>query len=350
MTAEGALVDGRYRLDQPIGRGRAGMVWLAFDTRLHRTVAAKRMYVPSGLQHSLTENARAIALNQGRAATKIVHSCAITVHDAFADGKDVWLIMEYVPSRNMADFLTEHGRLTPEQAASLGVQLGSALSAAHGIGIAHGSLEPGNVLLADDGGVKISDFGITGAGPDPAFRAPELANGGTASPASDAYALGATLYAAVEGVPPFGADGNGHQAPPTHSGVLTGALLKLLRTDPGSRPTLTDTLSSLNAITKGNRNAIVPPTAPPGTRFPGGGHQPQAQPATPQAHQPAQQQPVQQPQRQAVPPHRPARGTAAPALPRMDRRSAARKWLLTAVAVLLAIAVGILFAELVLLS
>ncbi|WP_199434344.1 serine/threonine-protein kinase [Qaidamihabitans albus] len=260
--AEGALVGGRYRLDQPIGRGRAGIVWLTFDTKLHRTVAVKRYYLAPDLDPESAEQRREAALREGRDAMRVLHPNAITVHDVFRDGDDVWLVMEYVPSRNMADFLAEHGPLTPEQAAFLGVQLCSALAVAHAIGVPHRVVEPGNVLLADDGGVKITDIGISGRPPDPAYQAPEVARGEPATPAADAYSLGATLFAAVEGEPPFGPEGTGDQVVPRRSGQLTGALLKLLRVDPDLRPTMSDTVAALKLITKGQQNGVVPPTAP----------------------------------------------------------------------------------------
>lgn len=255
MGTEGSLVGGRYRLDQPIGRGRAGIVWLAYDTLLNRTVAAKRMYVQPGAPQAVD-----IALQEGRAATRVLHNCAIAVYDVLLDGSDPWLVMEYVPSRNMADFLAEYGTLTPEQTAFLGIQLASALTAAHRVGVLHRSLEPGNVLLADDGGVKVTDIGIWGAGPNPAFVAPEIAKGAPAEPASDAFSLGATLYIAVEGVPPIGEDGKLRQ--PQRAGQLTGALMKLLREDPVTRPTLADTITAFKAITQGRQTAFIPPTAP----------------------------------------------------------------------------------------
>lgn len=259
---EGTLLGERYRLDQPIGRGRAGIVWLAFDTMLHRTVAVKRLYVDVGDDPAQAEQAREAALREGHQATRVIHANAITVHDALRDGDDVWLVMEYVPSRNMADFLNEYGKLTPEQAAFLGAQLGSALAAAHAVGVPHRVVEPSNVLLADDGGVKITDIGISGGPPDPAYRAPEVAGGAPATAAADAYSLGATLFAAVEGSPPFGSDGTGEPVKPKHTGPLTGAVVKLLRADPDLRPTMADTVTALNAISRGQQNGFVPPTAP----------------------------------------------------------------------------------------
>jgi serine/threonine protein kinase len=260
LGTEGALVGDRYRLDQAIGRGRAGIVWLAHDTLLNRTVAAKQIYVPPGLDPAHAEQVAETAVQEGRAATRVQHNCAITVYDVVRDGSDPWLVMEYVPSRNMAAFLTEHGALTPEQTAFLGIQLASALAAAHQAGVLHRSLEPGNVLLADDGGVKITDIGIWGAGANPAFRAPEVARGEPAQPASDAFSLGATLYLAVEGVVPF--DENGTLRQPVRAGQLTGALVKLLRQDPITRPTLNDSITAFQAITQGRQTAFIPPTAP----------------------------------------------------------------------------------------
>jgi serine/threonine protein kinase len=297
LTAEGALVAGRYRLDQPIGRGRAGIVWLAHDTMLNRTVAAKRMYIPSGLDHTAAVQMRANAVQEGREATKIANACVITVHDVVLDGVDPWLIMEFVPSRNMSDFLIEYGYLSADQAAFLGIQLATALSAAHSVRIMHRALEPGNVLLADDGGVKVTDFGLSAPPPDPAYLAPELAQGERPTPASDAFALGATLYAAVEGVPPFGEQGNGE-----------------LRADPMNRPTLRDTVTSLQAINQGRQTAFIPPTAP-------------ALPTVPVA-----------------PPQWPAQLEKAPRAT-IKVPGQARAWIITALAIFVAIAVGIGISE-----
>ncbi|PXY17237.1 serine/threonine-protein kinase [Prauserella endophytica] len=288
---EGALVGDRYRLDQPIGRGRAGIVWLAFDTMLHRTVAAKRLYIEPDLPPDRAEEARKAALHEGRQATRILHANAITVYDAFRDGNDVWLVMEYVPSRNMADFLAEHGQLTPEQAAFLGVQLGSALAVAHALGVPHRVVEPSNVLLADDGGVKITDIGIAGGPPDPAYRAPEVAKGEPATAGADTYSLGATLFAAVEGVPPFGPEGTSEPAVPNRTGALTGALLKMLRTDPDLRPTMADSVAAFKAITRGQDQGFVPPTAPAMPTVPLMPRPPRVQPQAPAPPPPKQRRP-----------------------------------------------------------
>ncbi|UOZ09754.1 MULTISPECIES: serine/threonine-protein kinase [unclassified Amycolatopsis] len=261
MSSEGTIVGGRFRLDQPIGRGRAGIVWLAFDTRLFRTVAMKRMYLPVGAGDR-AEQARAAAMQEGKDAARIEHASAIKVFDVLPEGQDVWLVMEYIPSRSMATFLAEHGRLTPDQAAALGIQLGNALAAIHAAGFVHRTLEPGTVLLADDGGVKLTDIGISGGGPSPAYVAPEVARGLPPSPPADVFSLGSTLYTSVEGVPPFGDDGQSSERPAQNAGVLTAALRKMLRADPATRPTMADTVRALSAITEGRETAFIPPTAP----------------------------------------------------------------------------------------
>jgi serine/threonine protein kinase len=334
VSSEGEVVGDRYRLDQPIGRGRAGIVWQAMDNRLHRTVALKRMYLPVGLPPQQAEQAKAMAVKEGRGATHVTHGCAITVHDVFEDGPDVWLVMEYIPSRSMAQFLSEHGRLTPEQAAALGIQLGSTLATMHAAGIVHRTLEPANILLADDGGVKITDIGITGGGPSPAYRAPEIARGLPASPASDVFSLGATLYTAVEGVPPFGQDGLGEPPNPNNAGPLTGALIKLLRSDPVTRPTMNDTVRSLGAITEGRQTQFVPPTAPamppPPLNPPPAAWQSPNQPNQPQATRYAQ-----------APPHQ----APMPASAGIKPASTLPTWLVPAAAVLAAIILGVLVAE-----
>ncbi|MGW4524392.1 serine/threonine-protein kinase [Amycolatopsis sp. NPDC004378] len=356
MSSEGTIVGGRFRLDQPIGRGRAGIVWLAFDTRLFRTVAMKRMYLPVGLTGERAEQARAAAMQEGKDAARIEHPCAIKVFDVLPDGQDVWLVMEYIPSRSMATFLAEHGRLTPDQAALLGIQLGNALAAIHAAGFVHRTLEPGTVLLADDGGVKLTDIGISGGGPHAAYVAPEVARGLPPTPPADVFSLGSTLYTAVEGVPPFGDDGQSSERPPQNAGVLTEALRKMLRPDPTTRPTMADTVRSLKAITEGRETAFIPPTAPAMPTMPVG--RPPMPPSGPQFQQ---QIPVTPPPgyaaqgaTQQIPPvHAPqATQYAPPPAPQPPQQQGewtlpvSKKTLITVAAILAAVLVGILVSEL----
>jgi serine/threonine protein kinase len=358
LSSEGTIVGGRFRLDQPIGRGRAGIVWLAFDTRLFRTVAMKRMYLPVGAGER-AEQARAAAMQEGKDAARIEHPCAIKVFDVLPDGQDVWLVMEYIPSRSMATFLAEHGRLSPDQAAHLGIQLGNALAAIHAAGFVHRTLEPGTVLLADDGGVKLTDIGISGGGPHAAYVAPEVVRGLPPTPAADVFSLGATLYTSVEGVPPFGDDGQSSERPPQNAGVLTEALRKMLRADPVTRPTMADTVRSLKAITEGRETAFIPPTAPAMPTMPVG--RPPMPPMPPSGPPFPQQVPMTPPPgyaaqeaTQVIPPVPAPQATqyVPPPVPQQQPQQAAwnlpvsKKALVTVAAILAAVLVGILVSEL----
>ncbi|GAA1274559.1 serine/threonine-protein kinase [Saccharothrix xinjiangensis] len=274
MTDEGRLVAGRYRVRARLGAGAMGVVWRAFDERLGREVALKQLVVPEGVD---AVEAAARAAREGRIAARLHHPNAITVHDVVEEAGRPVLVMEYLPSRSLA----EVGVLEPGAAARVVAQVASALAAAHAAGIVHRDVKPGNVLIAADGTAKISDFGIARAVGDvavtrtgllagtPAFLAPEVARGGEPGPASDVFSLGATLYAAVEGRPPFG-DGvnaiallhtvaSGRFAPPAHAGPLTGLLMDMLRTEPHSRPTMAQVAERL----RGGPPAHTPPPQVP---------------------------------------------------------------------------------------
>jgi eukaryotic-like serine/threonine-protein kinase len=252
----GRLVAGRYRLRGRVGAGAMGVVWQAFDERLDRVVALKQLVVPEGADPVAAVGR---AAREGRIAARLQHPNAVTVHDVVEhDGKPV-LVMEYLAARTLADRIAR-GPLPVGQVTSIGAQIAGALAAAHAAGVVHRDVKPGNVLLTEDGTAKITDFGIARAVGDvtvtrtgllagtPAFLSPEVARGAEPGPASDVFALGATLYAAVEGRPPFGDGDNaiallhavaaGRFAAPTQAGPLTDVLMDLLRTDPATRPTM----------------------------------------------------------------------------------------------------------------
>src|SRR5262249_7167818 len=141
----------------------------------------------------------------------------VTLHDLVDHDGDLWLVMEYVPARSLAAI----GTLSPDRVARIGVQLAGALEAVHAAGVVHRDVKPSNVLVTEDGPAKLSDFGISRANygettlthsieiaGTPGYLAPEVAHGSDATPASDVFSLGATLFAAVEGVPPVGTAGN----------------------------------------------------------------------------------------------------------------------------------------------
>ncbi len=268
------VVAGRYRLEERIGSGAMGVVWRGTDERLGRPVAVKQVFLHGGLDDLEADEVRQRTLREGRIAARLQHPHAISVFDASIDGDEPWLVMEYLPSRSLAAVLAQQGPLDPRLVARIGRQVADALDAAHQAGIVHRDVKPGNVLIGADGTVKITDFGISRASGDltltrtgmlagtPAYLAPEVARGDNSTPASDVFSLGATLYAAVEGVPPFGADDNalallhavaaGAVNPPLQAGPLTAMLMRLLRAEPGERPTADEARQQLGRIAKGS--------------------------------------------------------------------------------------------------
>jgi serine/threonine protein kinase len=264
------VVAGRYRLEERIGSGAMGVVWRGTDERLGRVVAVKQVFLNQGLDESEADEVRQRTLREGRIAARLQHPHAISVFDASIEGDEPWLVMEYLPSRSLAAMLGEHGPLEPRLVARIGRQVADALDAAHQAGIVHRDVKPGNVLIGADGTVKITDFGISRATGDltltrtgmlagtPAYLAPEVARGEDSTFASDVFSLGATLYAAVEGMPPFGSDDNalallhsvaaGVVNPPQQAGPLTALLMRLLRDDPTERPTPAEARRELGRI------------------------------------------------------------------------------------------------------
>jgi serine/threonine protein kinase len=263
------MVAGRYRLGEKVGVGAMGVVWRARDERLRRTVAVKQLLIQPGLEDQQAEEARQRAMREARIAARLQHPNVVIVYDVAEDGGQPWLIMEYVPSKSLATVLKQ-GPMPPYLVASIGAQAAAGLAAAHAVGVVHRDVKPGNVLLGDDGVVKIADFGISRAVDDvvltatglvtgtPAYLAPEMAKGEPPAPASDVFALGATLYAAVEGTPPFGINENplallhtvaaGRVNPPMNAGPLTEPLMRLLRPAPGDRPSMRQVQETLAAV------------------------------------------------------------------------------------------------------
>jgi eukaryotic-like serine/threonine-protein kinase len=209
------LVAGRYRVRSQLGRGSMGVVWLAQDEVLHRSVALKQV-IPRGPAAEETRmTAPAHALREARAAASIDHAGVVRIHDLVEDDGLAWVVMELLSGHTLRDTLDAEGTLPVSEVTRVGLSLLDALQATHRAGIVHRDVKPGNVQLCDGGRVVLTDFGIARATDDessvpsgefigsPAYVAPEQALGGEAGPASDLFSLGATLFAAVEGVPPF---------------------------------------------------------------------------------------------------------------------------------------------------
>ncbi|WP_033436787.1 serine/threonine-protein kinase [Saccharothrix sp. NRRL B-16314] len=378
MSDDGRLVAGRYRLGRRIGSGAMGIVWQAHDERLHRTVAVKQLLLQPGLAEADTDEAKRRAMREGRIAARLQHPHAIAVYDVAEDDGQPWLVMEYLPSKSLSSALSERGTLPPRDVASIGSQVASALAAAHNAGIVHRDIKPGNILLGNEGTVKITDFGISRATGDvtvtatgmlagtPAYLAPEVAKGYDPGPPSDVFSLGSTLYAAIEGAPPFGLNENtiallhqvasGKVVPPKQAGPLTALLMRLLRAEPEDRPTMAEAREALAAVAAG-RAAPEFPMAMPQSHPPSWQGTPvQAQatraPAVQHSPQPAATrvapalQPAPQRQQSHTPPHGHPIGASRPAAksgPMKSRRSA----VVTALAVAGAAAVGILLASIV---
>ncbi|MEV6912266.1 serine/threonine-protein kinase [Amycolatopsis sp. NPDC051071] len=256
---EKRVVAGRYRLRSVIGSGSMGTVWSAYDEFLHRPVAVKEVRLPPGVPVSQADELRERTLREARAIAVLSHPNVIILHDVARENDEPFVVMELLPSRSLAHILRDHGPLTVEQAAAVGIAVASALEAAHAAGITHRDVKPGNVLVAGDGRIKLTDFGIarnvseatmTRTGMmlgSPAYIAPEVASGGAVVPAADLWGLGATLFAAVEGSPPYDADGdpletvgkvvNG-KVPKPGPGPLSDVIGALMKKEPSKRITL----------------------------------------------------------------------------------------------------------------
>src|SRR5581483_6864712 len=197
ISGVGRLIAGRYRLLALLGSGAMGVVWQAYDEVLHRIVAIKQLVLPLGENDG--DEVTSLVMREGRITARLQHPHVIAVHDVVEHYGYPCLIMEYLPSRSLAAVLYAHGVLVHEAVASIGNQISSALAAAHHAGIVHRDVKPGNVLLADDGTAKITDFGVSHAMGDltvtspgtvvgtPAYLAPEVAQGNSASFASDVF-------------------------------------------------------------------------------------------------------------------------------------------------------------------
>jgi eukaryotic-like serine/threonine-protein kinase len=269
-NTEPRLIAGRYRLVTALATGGMGVVWQGWDERLERPVAIKQLRVQAGLSPAGATNARDRAMREARNTARLHHPHAVPVYDVVDQDGEPCLIMEFLPSVSLQEAVHSRGTLSPAQTARIGSEIAAALTAAHRVGIVHRDVKPGNVLLAEDGTAKLTDFGISHAVGDPtltatgmvsgtpAYLAPEVARGKPASFASDVFSLGATLYTATEGGPPFGEDDNamavlhrvasGQLRPPRQSGALTALLMRMLNPDPQSRPSMTEVSHALATL------------------------------------------------------------------------------------------------------
>ncbi|WP_348651043.1 protein kinase [Micromonospora sp. WMMD812] len=251
------LIASRYRLLDLVGRGGMGRVWRARDEMLHREVAVKQIVPPTWLADDERAELRSRTLREARTAARLNHPNVVRLYDVVQVDDEPWIVMEYVPSHTLQDVLDREGPLAPRRAARVGLALLAALRAAHAAGVLHRDVKPQNVLVAHDGRVMLTDFGLAvfdgGDGAmtrpgmvlgSPQYVAPERAAEGVSSVEADLWSLGATLHAAVEGRSPYArstamatltALATAPPDPAPHAGPLAPVLVGLLRRDPGDR-------------------------------------------------------------------------------------------------------------------
>jgi serine/threonine protein kinase len=275
---QGLLLAGRYRLVDTIGSGGMGRVWRARDEVLHRAVAIKEL--TAALYATESDRVRLFARTdaEARAAARINHPAVVTLHDVFEYDSRPWIVMELIEGTALADEVRERGRVEPQEAARIGLWVLRALSAAHEAGVLHRDVKPGNVLLAEDGRVLLTDFGIAQVDGDTAltrtgeivgsvdYIAPERVRGRDPGPASDLWALGATLYTAVEGRSPFRrttplttmqAVVDEEPPEPAHAGPLGPVITALLRKHPAERPGATEAEKMLAEAAEGRQPYVA---------------------------------------------------------------------------------------------
>jgi eukaryotic-like serine/threonine-protein kinase len=348
-----------------------GVVWRAHDVVLGREVAVKEVAFPASIPDAERHSARARVTREARAAARLNHPGVVTLYDVVTHQGGVFIVMELVEAPTLAELVRVEGPLSPERVAEIGSQLASALESAHRSGIVHRDVKPDNVLVPQAGAAKLADFGVASLAGDPrltttgvvigspAYMAPEQAQGEPIGPPADFWALGATLYFAVEGQPPFdkgssmatlAAVVNEAPQPMRRAGPLAPLIAALLAKDPQARPSgpkVQAWLDWLLVVTPSSPPTQILPTQRPGHAGPrapapipartptppslavAGGRQQRGQQAepfepdqTPAWEPPVEPAPLQRPSRSVLPP--------APPVPRLRGR-----WPLGVVALLL---------------
>ncbi|HYP22319.1 MAG TPA: serine/threonine-protein kinase [Actinomycetota bacterium] len=275
------VVGSRYALEESIGRGGMGTVWRATDRLLQRAVAVKEVQLPATVPEEERAVTRSRVLREARAAASISHPGAVIVYDVLEEEGRPYIVMELVEAPTLEDVVRRDGPLDEERAARVGLEILGALEAAHAQGIVHRDVKPANVMLPQGRHAKLADFGIASVKGDPrltatglvlgspSYMAPEQASEDVTGPASDLWSLGATLYYAVEGEPPF----DRGQAIPTLTAVvgeeprplrkaraLREVIGSLLEKDPAQRPSPEVLRRMLErALAGGSTTEVAPP-------------------------------------------------------------------------------------------
>jgi hypothetical protein len=289
-VTERSLAGGRYVLSEtPIGVGGMGTVWKAFDTVLHREVAVKELRIPEGLNPEEQGKLRMRALREARAAAGLDHPAIVTIHDVVDEGGRPWIVMRLLPGRTLDHTVRTNGPLSPRRAAELGVRLIEALGAAHANGVLHRDVKPQNVMLGADDRWMLTDFGIASvAGATRTltatglvtgtlgYVAPERLSGGEPGAPADLWALGATLYFAVEGRHAYDYDDlpamiaavlTRDPEPPRRAGSLAPVIAGLMERNPARRLDAATARQHLLAVAGGyptfeNPTVVTPANQP----------------------------------------------------------------------------------------
>ncbi|AHH97918.1 serine/threonine-protein kinase [Kutzneria albida] len=259
MGEDELWLSGRYRLTRVLGSGGMGRVWHAWDELLAREVAVKELTVPHAER----------ALREARAAARISHPNVVTVFDVVEEDHRLWIVMQLVQARSLAQVVAADGPLDAERAAAIGLDVLHGLRAVHEQGVLHRDVKPGNVLIDGTGSACLTDFGIATFEGDnslaasgtivgaPSYIAPERVRAHSTEPASDLWSLGATLYFALEGRAPFDRSDPlstmtavlvDEPTPPRHSTPLTPLVLAMLGKDPARRPDEDQVETELRAV------------------------------------------------------------------------------------------------------
>ncbi|WP_122615804.1 serine/threonine-protein kinase [Streptomyces sp. Tu 4128] len=250
------LLAGRYRLGDVLGRGGMGTVWRAQDETLGRTVAVKELRFPGNIDEEEKRRLITRTLREAKAIARIRNNGAVTVYDVVEEDDRPWIVMELVEGKSLAEAIREDGLLEPKRAAEVGLAVLDVLRSAHREGILHRDVKPSNVLIAEDGRVVLTDFGIAQVEGDPSitstgmlvgapsYISPERARGHKPGPAADLWSLGGLLYAAVEGTPPYDKGSaiatltavmTENLEEPKNAGPLRDVIYGLLNKDPAHR-------------------------------------------------------------------------------------------------------------------
>ncbi|MFJ9693565.1 serine/threonine-protein kinase [Kitasatospora sp. NPDC101183] len=265
----GRLLAGRYRLNGVLGRGGMGTVWRAEDEMLGRTVAVKELRMNASVDEEEKHRLIVRTLREAKATARIRHASAVTVFDVVEEDDRPWIVMELVESRSLADVVREDGPLAPARAAEIALDVLGVLTAAHALGILHRDVKPSNVLIGEDGRVVLTDFGIASVEGDasvtstgmlvgaPSYISPERARGQKPGPPADLWSLGGTLYAMVEGRPPYDRGSalatltavmTEELTAPENAGPLRPVIEGLLEKDPAERLDASQTRSMLKRV------------------------------------------------------------------------------------------------------